>query len=488
MQILEAFDLTRSYRDAGELAGCSPNTVAAWVAKRDAGGLSSAPARRPQVIDDYLVKVEEWVELSFGKVRADVCHRRLVALGYTGSERTTRRGVEKVKEAYRRGRRRVYRPWVPEPGMWMQFDWGDGPVVGGVRTWLFCCWLAWSRYRVIVPVTDKTLPTLVACVDRALQAFGGVPTYALTDNERTVTCDIVARIPVRHPLIVELGRHYGLAVHTCVVADPESKGGSEATVRVAKADIVPTDANLLPGYSDFKALEAACAARMDELNTRPHSATRRPPADLLAVERAQLHRLPAQPFTACFGVTRTVERRVPVIRFEGGEYSVPHELRGEAVWVRNHGAEVVVTAVGETGAYEVVRHERTTPGNPRYFDEHFGPAPETPLERTPRARIEAEAAFLAIGAGAALWLTEAAAVGTARMRAKMADAVTLAALRGADPVDRALHQAALLGRFADGDTASILEHQATAASGEVRQAGESRSLQPGTASWEGFGR
>ena len=28
MQILEAFDWTRSYRDAGELAGCSPNTVA----------------------------------------------------------------------------------------------------------------------------------------------------------------------------------------------------------------------------------------------------------------------------------------------------------------------------------------------------------------------------------------------------------------------------------------------------------------------------
>ena len=25
----------------------------------------------------------------------------------------------------------LYRPWVPEPGMWAQFDWGDGPVVGG---------------------------------------------------------------------------------------------------------------------------------------------------------------------------------------------------------------------------------------------------------------------------------------------------------------------------------------------------------------------
>ncbi len=37
MKILEAFDLTGSFRDAGELAGCSHHTVAAWVARRDAG-------------------------------------------------------------------------------------------------------------------------------------------------------------------------------------------------------------------------------------------------------------------------------------------------------------------------------------------------------------------------------------------------------------------------------------------------------------------
>lgn len=30
MEILEAFDLTGSYRDAGELAGCSHHTVAAY--------------------------------------------------------------------------------------------------------------------------------------------------------------------------------------------------------------------------------------------------------------------------------------------------------------------------------------------------------------------------------------------------------------------------------------------------------------------------
>ncbi len=35
-------------------------------------------------------------------------------------------------------------------------------------------------------------------------------------------------------------------------ADPESKGGSEAIVRVAKADLVPIDVNLLPAYGSWR--------------------------------------------------------------------------------------------------------------------------------------------------------------------------------------------------------------------------------------------
>ena len=82
MQILEAFDLTNSYRDAGELARCSPNTVAHWVARRDAGELTATAVRRPQLIDEFLPKVEEWMQASNGRIRADVAHDKLRALGY----------------------------------------------------------------------------------------------------------------------------------------------------------------------------------------------------------------------------------------------------------------------------------------------------------------------------------------------------------------------------------------------------------------------
>ena len=245
VEILEAFDLAGSYRAAAELAGCSHHTVARYVRLRASGRVMTERAVRDRLIDGYLAKVEEWVERSHGKVRADVAHDKLLALGFEGSERTTRRAVAKAKGAFAAGHRRVYRPWIPEPGMWLQFDWGHGPRIAGRETMLWCAWLAWSRFRVVIPTWDRTLPTVVACIDETLRRFGGSPTYALTDNERTVTIDRIAGIGVRHPEIVAAGRHYGLQITACVPFDPESKGGSEATVRVAKADLVPTEVGMI---------------------------------------------------------------------------------------------------------------------------------------------------------------------------------------------------------------------------------------------------
>lgn len=64
---------------------------------------------------------------------------------------------------------RVYRPWIAAPALWPQWDWGEGPRIGGRRTSLWCAWLAWSRFRVVIPVFDKTLPTIVACLDATLR-------------------------------------------------------------------------------------------------------------------------------------------------------------------------------------------------------------------------------------------------------------------------------------------------------------------------------
>ena len=124
-----------------------------------------ATPSRAKAVDAFVEHIEGWMEASGGRVRADVCHEKLLALGFSGSARTSRRAVAIARRRYRQGRLRVYRPWLPEPGLWLQFDWGVGPVAGGRATNLFCAWLAWSRYRVVIPTWDRSLGTLVLCLD-----------------------------------------------------------------------------------------------------------------------------------------------------------------------------------------------------------------------------------------------------------------------------------------------------------------------------------
>jgi hypothetical protein len=119
MEILEAFDMTGSLRGAAALVGCDHKTVAHWVRAREeaGGGLPVASRERPRV-GPFVGKIEEWVERSRGRIRADKAHERLVVMGYTGSERTTRRAVARAKRAWRAGHGRVTRPWITEPGLW----------------------------------------------------------------------------------------------------------------------------------------------------------------------------------------------------------------------------------------------------------------------------------------------------------------------------------------------------------------------------------
>ena len=259
-------------------------------------------------------------------------------------------------------------------------------------------------------------------------------------------------------------------------------------MKIAKADLVPTDHNLRDEYEDFADLERACEQFMAEVNTRPHRITRRPPLEMLGEEHEHLHRLPRMPHTLCFGQTRKVNWQ-SLISVGGAQYSVPHTLIDERVWARVDDHELVVVHIdGPAGPGEVARHQLTTPGRPAISDEHYPPRPAGALERRPRARSTEERAFLQIGDGAEQWLIKAAAAGAQRLRRKVAEAVDLAKLHGVAEVDRALRACADAGRFADGDLAAILAHQQQ--TGELIRfpAPEERSLQRSTRSWEGFGR
>ncbi|MDO5745781.1 MAG: IS21 family transposase, partial [Micrococcaceae bacterium] len=344
----------------------SHNTVRSFIKDRDAGREPGQSKRIATKAGPFMEQIEAWVKTSRGKIRGDVAHKRLVALGYTGSARTTRTVLAKLKASYKATDARPHRPWAAEPGKWLQYDFGDGPIIDGAKTVLFCAWLAFSRFRIVFVMRDRKGPNVFSALDRAFRIIGGVPTYVLTDNEKLVTIEHVAGLPVRNPQAVAFSQHYSTAIHTCQPADPATKGGVEKTVHLAKADMVPTDANLLPSYENFAQVEAACQLFMDKVNNRVHSATLDIPSQILqSIERTALHRVPDEPFALALGHGRVVPTNTPMVSFEKSSYSVPYQLMGQSVWVRESGSdEIVIVHAGEDGPVEVARHPRTRPGVP----------------------------------------------------------------------------------------------------------------------------
>jgi hypothetical protein len=262
----------------------------------------------------------------------------------------------------------------------------------------------------------------------------------------------------------------------------------ENAVKLATADIVPTETNLPAQYGSFAEVEAACAAFMEQVNTRVHRATRRVPAEMLIEERARLRQVPDLPHTTALGVTRRVPDNTPMVTFEHCQYSTPATLLGQTVWVRYHDTtdETVICALDHGGPIEVARHGRTRPGTPAIDDAHFpGHHQKVPGDYRVRARTATEHAFLAIGTGAAMWLKEAAAAGTERINQKMARAVELSVLATGGDVDWALGHAAVHGRFATGDLDSILA--AKDIDTTRRRTCEHTSLAQGASGWNTLG-
>ena len=71
MEILGAFDKTKSAHSAARLAGCDPKTVRRLVARREAGLGVDAPIDRPRLVDGHTDLVEQLVDGSEDGQRGD---------------------------------------------------------------------------------------------------------------------------------------------------------------------------------------------------------------------------------------------------------------------------------------------------------------------------------------------------------------------------------------------------------------------------------
>ena len=180
--------------------------------------------------------------------------------------------MAEAKAAWQAGHRRAGRPWTPEPGMWSQVGWSEGPRVDGRVTQLFSGWLPWSRYRVVVPTWDRSRTALRFALDATLRGLGGAPTY------------LAAGTSMPNLELLAIGRYYG-----CQVVD------GELATTIATDDLAPTSISIPGSYDSFVELTRACGLWCEQMNNRQQRKTGLTPIARLAVERQHLHALPGEP-------------------------------------------------------------------------------------------------------------------------------------------------------------------------------------------------
>jgi transposase len=418
LDIINAYEETGSMRAAADLCGTTHKTVKRVLQRRAAG---QRPGRRcapqPGLAEPFTDLIYRKVKATDGRITAKRLLPVARAAGYTGSARTFRRAVATQKALWRK-HRRVYRPWVPEPGQHLLIDYGmvtEGPNAG---LKLFTAVLAWSRWRFVRFTRDETLETTLRLLAECFEALGGVPAVVLADRMGCLKGGVVANVVVPTAGYVRFATHYGFRPDFCEAADPESKGAVEALVRYAKSDlVVPAD-----DFGDLAAANAAAQAWCVEVNAAVHSEIAAVPDERLIVERDVLRTLPSLRPTMRLGVSRKVDK-LSTVRIGSARYSVPHLLRGQHVDVTTVDDRIQVWHQGEL----VAEHPLVPPGSSSILDEHYDKPTRVPA-RAVRPRNKAELAFLALGEDAVAFLRAAAAAGTPRLPAHLA---AIAALRDA---------------------------------------------------------
>lgn len=476
------YQLNHNYTATARAYGVAIDTVRKYVNMSESE-IQAGRKKQARKIDPFLEFIEQQVLLSKGYIQARALMERLVVMGYTGSERTLQRAVKECKEAYYEKIRRIYKPVIATPGSWVQYDYGDGPVIGGKKTVLFVAWLPWSKYRFVMPLWDKTMPSVTGAIETMFRHLGGVPERVLTDNERTVTIQSNGGYPVFNKTMLDLMGWFNSTIEVCVPYDPQSKGGVERAVRVAKDDLVPKRTNLRAAYDSFAALQAACDQFMVKVNTRKHAAGFIP-AERLAQEQPFFLPLPEESFVTVFGASRKVTTQ-SLVRFQNREYSVPTRFIGSRVQARfDHVAATTVISAVVDGENQIVAvHPQGKPGEvlmeALHYPKHH---PRGPVGRKYHGRSKIEKAFFNLGDGAHAY-AKAAGRSSEYVTRRFPLFLELAKTHGSDRVNRALAKAAETRRFTIKDVTSILTHPYPAQTPVIPQDSDVTFAQ-GTSVWE----
>jgi len=174
----------KGWRSIARETGHSKNTIKKYLRDKHPVGTQSR-AKRPKKLEPFIPQIEQW--MSMGLFNCEAIKQRLVPLGYPG-------GVSQIKE-YVRTHRPPRQPqakmrYETKPGQQAQIDWGfceQEDESGQMRKVpVFVMVLGYSRSIYIEFTRRCDIHSFLRCFLHAVEHFGGVPKFGLTDHMRTV--------------------------------------------------------------------------------------------------------------------------------------------------------------------------------------------------------------------------------------------------------------------------------------------------------------
>lgn len=311
----------------------------------------TAPPPRPRLVDPYRAFITEQLE-HYPRLRATRLYDMVHARGYSGSVRTLRDYVARVRPA---PKQEAYLRLEPLVGEQAQIDWahlGRLPVPGGERSlWAFVMVLSYSRALWAELVFELSVHSLRRSLVRAATYFGGSARQWLFDNPKTVVLERHGDAVRFHPDLLDLAGTYRVQLRLCAVRKANQKGRVERAIRYLRERHFAgrTITGIEAGNRELLAFLRDIAL------PRPHPRFReRSVAEVLAEERERLLPLPPVPPPTDL-VTPVAVDKTASIRFDTNLYSVPAEYAQKSLTLAADDAFVRLLDADR----EVACHRRT---------------------------------------------------------------------------------------------------------------------------------
>jgi hypothetical protein len=235
----------------------------------------------------------------------------------------------------------VYFEQVAVPGREAAIDFTHGTDLGvtiagaPLPHLLFEFVLSYSGWRWVAVAFGETFEALVAGLQGALWALGGVPAVLRSDNLSAATHELKRSsgrdLTTRFRAVLE---HYGMRSSRITPGRAHENGVAEQAHRRLKALVA--QALVVRGHTDFATLAAYETFVRDTVDRGSGAVALR-----VATDRAALHPLPSTAIPS-YTIYLPVVRRWSTIRVAHRTYSVPARLMGHTVEARVHADHVEV--------------------------------------------------------------------------------------------------------------------------------------------------